>query len=270
MGVAACVVEQGQHDLPDARRVAADGMVGQVQLQGEAGRGHLRRQQAAHFLDFQCQVGPRHAQLHVAAVGQAQGAQVLDQAAQVFHLRQQAGKRHFLGLEDAVDDTLQGAAQDGHGRAQLVRDGRVPRLAFLGRALQAFGHAVEVIDQHGCLAQAAVAGEGARGQVAVGHAAHAVHHGIDRLENARGQLDGEERGQQQAENGDGEDPQPLDGAGRPVVRLGQHAGIDLEGDGKKHPGSDPDDQDAADHQHGHRQDDLPVQARETHQSLSRR
>ncbi|MNT20666.1 hypothetical protein D3C72_1559810 [compost metagenome] len=188
-------------------------MVGQVQLQGKTGRFHFLRQQPAHLLDFQGQVRPRHAQLHVAAVGQAQGAQVLDQAAQVFHLRQQAGKRHFLGLEDAIDDALQGAAQDGHGRAQFVRDGRVPRFAFLRAPLQALGHAVEIVDQHGRLAQAAVAGKRARGQVAMRHAAHAVHHGIDRFQYARSQLDGEKRGQAQAEDGDGKDPQPLDGAG---------------------------------------------------------
>ena len=117
MRIAARVVEQGQHDLPDARRVAADGMIGQVQLQAKAGRCHVGRQQPAHFLDFQGQVRPRHAQLHVAAVSQAQGAQVLDQAAQVLDLRQQAGKRYFLGIEDAVDHALQGTAQDRHGRA---------------------------------------------------------------------------------------------------------------------------------------------------------
>ena len=92
------------------------------------------------------EIGVADLDAQMAAIREADHAQILDQPRQPFDLREQAAELRFVRLEHAFGG-LQAPAQHRDGRAQLVRDRGIPDRLLVGHALQFVGERVEVVGE---------------------------------------------------------------------------------------------------------------------------
>lgn len=224
------------------------------------------RERVDHGAYLGGEVGVADLDAQVAAIGEADHAQILDQPRQPFDLREQAAIQRVARREHAFGEPLQPAAQHGHGRAQLVRDRRVPEGLLVGHTLQFARERVEVVGEQRRFLQRTVAGDRACAEIAARDAADAVRHRIQRHEDAARQVDRDDDRDQQAHQRGRNDPHPLGPARDPALRL-EVLGRVLVQQVVEHVGRHDDQHRDAERDRAHRQRDLAAQAVESHSPL---
>ncbi len=203
------VVHQSQQCLPDPRWVAANPAFLKIKEGHQSCCTQAWLKQLDQSSNLRSQVDLLDLKTQTADIGKSYNPQVLYQPCEAFNLRQQTVELHGVWLEDTFGKTLNSAAQNRDGSAQLMGDRGIPKGLLLGKSLQPFGHDVEIIHQQGGFPQGVVIGGRSDAQVSLCQLTQAISDGVQRRQDAARKPNGGTEGERQRDRCGHSHPRPF-------------------------------------------------------------